>query len=57
MTTHPVDVARPVDAPVPTRRYVLVADDSAEMRGLLTELLGMRVTRYAPWGPAAGRCR
>ena len=41
MTTHPADVAQPADAPVPTRRYVLVADDSAEMRGLLTELLEM----------------
>ena len=39
MTTHPVDVGRPAAAPVPTRRYVLVADDAAEMRGLLSDLL------------------
>jgi len=55
MTTHPVDVARPADAPVPTRRYVLVADDSAEMRGLLTDLLeaeGYEVQTVASGGRA-----
>lgn len=40
MTTHPVDVAsEPSAGTEPAQRYVLVADDSPEMCGLLAELL------------------